>query len=685
MPLFLVGGTMKRYWKKSACPYDCPDACGLLVETDGEKIYRVKGDDDHPVTKGFICRKMIHYADTVHNKARILYPLIRTGKKGSGEFKRISWDTAIEIIGDRWKDLIKNYGAESILQYSYAGTEHLISSGCGEVFFDCLGASRLARTICAKAKTEAFLQMYGQTPGIFINDIKNSDYIVLWGSNIEATWIHGTKEIAQARKNGSKVVLIETYKSGAAKYADDVILLRPGSDGAFALAVAHVLAVEGLLDVDFMKEYTVGYEKFVDSLTMYTPEWASAITGVPAQTIVEFANAYGTAKVPLIVMGSGMSRHTNGTMNVRCIIALPALVGAFKNKGGGYWGHIGCSKAFDIDAVYDKYRTSYPANPTRVFNMNQLGNVLAIKDNPVRSLYVYNSNPVCIAPDQSKIIEGLEREGLFTVVHERFMTDTARYADIILPADTSVEHWDLVSPYGALCVQYTLPVIRAPGECKSNWDTFCLLAGAMGLDDSLWKMSNEQIQKEILSVDNMWRSHWSENEKQRFMEGKACVLPLPDSVDFQTPSHKIMLYNEDIEHPLPKYMPSHSMKLVADGSDCLALVVAPATHTLNSTFNEQEYLVNKRGLMSLKMSVDDAAKRDIVHGDMIDVFNDLAHVHFYAHVSEDVPSGTAIAEGVYTCEQSLNGLTVNALLSQTLTDGGAAATLCDNAVRIRKI
>ena len=317
--------------------------------------------------------------------------------------------------------------------------------------------------------------------------------------------------------------------------------------------------------------------------------------------------------------------------------------------------------------------------------MNQLGDVLAIKDEPVRSLYVYNSNPVCIAPDQSKIIEGLEREDLFTVVHERFMTDTARYADIILPADTSVEHWDLVSPYGALCIQYIEPIIQTPGECKSNWDTFCLLAQTMELDDPLWKRSNEQIQKEILSVDNMWRSHWSENEKQRFMDGKACVLPLPDSLDFQTSSHKIMLYNDELEYPMPVYKSSYSMKIADDCSDWLALVVAPATHTLNSTFNEQEYLVNKRGLMSLKMSVEDAAKRDIVHGDVIDVFNDLAHVHFYAHVSDEVPKGTVIAEGVYTCEQSLNGLTVNALLSQTLTDGGAAATLCDNAVRIRKI
>ncbi len=676
---------MEKYWKRSACPYDCPDACGLLVETDGNRIYRVKGDDDHPVTKGFICRKMIHYADTVHNEKRILYPMVRTGKKGSGIFKRVTWDEALEIIGDKWKDLIKTYGAESILQYSYAGVEHLIANQCGEVFFDCLGASRLERTICSKAKTEGFLQMYGQTPGIFIDEIKNSDYIVLWGSNIEATWIHGTKEIAQARKNGSRVVLIETYRSPATKYADDVILLKPGSDGAFALAVAHVLAKEGLLDQAFLKEYAIGYDAYVDSLNAYTPQWAEAITGVPAAEIIDFAKAYGSHKAPLIIMGSGMSRHTNGAMNVRCIISLPALVGAFKHPGGGYWGHIGCSKAFDVEDVFEKYRTTYPSTKPRVFNMNQLGDALAFKENPVRSLYVYNSNPVCIAPDQHKIMEGLSREDLFTVVHERFMTDTARYADVILPADTSVEHGDLVSPYGALCVQYTTPVIQPIGECKSNWDTFCLLAQMMNLDDPLWQMSNDQVQREILSIQNLWRDGWSEEEQQRFMDGKACVLPLPSSLDFQTSQHKILLYNEDIEYPMPVYIPSHSSKIVNDNNEWLALVVAPAVHTLNSTFNEQDFLVNRRGKMSLKINPDDANKRGISQGDLIDVYNDLAHAYFYAQVFDGVPEGTVVAEGVYTCEQSLNGLTVNALLSQRLTDAGAAATLCDNAVKIKKL
>ncbi len=676
---------MEKYWKRSACPYDCPDACGLLVETDDKYIYRVKGDEDHPVTKGFICRKMIHYADTVHNEHRILYPMVRTGKKGEGKFKQISWDAALDIIENKWKELIREFGSESILQYSYAGVEHLIANQCGEAFFDCLGASRLERTICSKAKTEGFKQMYGQTPGIFIDDIKHSDTIVLWGSNIEATWIHGTREIAQARKSGSRVILIETYNSPATKYADDVILVRPGSDGAFALSVAFCLAKEGLLDTAFLEAYTVGYEKFVESLQEYTPQWAEKLTGVPAQVIIDFAKIYGKSKAPLIVMGSGMSRHTNGAMNVRCIIALPALVGAFKSAGGGYWGHIGCSQAFDVDQVFGRFIESQPRNNVRSYNMNQLGDALTQEEHSVKSIYVYNSNPVCIAPDQCKIIEGLAREDLFTVVHERFMTDTAKYADIILPADTSVEHADLVSPYGALCVQYTTPVILPPGECKSNWDTFCLLAQRMRLKDPLWQMSNEQIQKEILQTPNAWRERWSEDEKVRFLEGKACVLPLPHSLDFQTPEKKILLYNDALDEPMPVYKPSYNLQCVNCDDEALALVVAPAMHTLNSTFNEQENLVGKRGPMTLKMSILDAQKRDISHGDVIDVYNDLAHVYFYADVSDKVPAGTVIAEGVYTCEQSLNGFTVNALLSQRLTDAGRAATLCDNSVKIKKI
>ncbi len=674
---------MEKYWTRTACPYDCPDACGLLVETDGKQIYQVKGDKTHPVTDGFTCEKMRGYGRTIHSKDRILYPMKRTGAKGSGSFGRISWEEAVEIISSTWKTLIKAYGAPSILPYSYAGVEHLIQNKCGEAFFNRLGASELDRTICSKAKTAGFTQMYGSTPGIFVNDIVHSDFIIVWGSNLKATWIHALRKVMEAKKNGSRVVLIETYRWSGSGLADSVILTKPGSDSALALAMAHVLNDKNLLDKDFLNKYVLGGDTYIQSLDKYTPSWAENVTGVKADVIIDLAINYGRAKSPLIIFGSGMSRHTNGAMTTRTIAALPALVGAQKNKGGGYLAHINSSAAFDKSMVC---RPDLQKSKTPRINMNQLADALWGKASPIKSLYVYNSNPLDIAPDQKRLLEGFEREDLFTVVHERFMTDTARYADILLPADTSVEHGDIVTPYGSLCVQMTRPVITPPGECRSNWDTFCLLAHAMGFDEELWNLTNEQLKQRLADMPDPWRARWSDEEKDAFLAGRAVVLPLPDPLDFQTPSGKIELYDSQLEHPLPCFVPNTSLEKCRSGQaeGWLALVIAPASQTLNSTFTDREDLILRRGPMTLKMHPADAVKRDIADGDLIDVSNELACVKFQASVTDAVPSGTVVAEGVYRMDQSYNGLTVNALLSQTLTDAGAASTLCDNSVIVKK-
>lgn len=669
---------MEKYWRKSACPYDCPDACGLLVETDDKHIYRVKGDPDHPVTKGFICRKMHDYAKTVHNSRRILQPMKRVGPKGEGRFEPITWDAAADIITTRWKALIQSHGAQCILPYSYAGVEHMIQNKCGEAFFNRLGALRLDRTICSKAKTAGFLQMYGMTPGIFVNDMVYSDHIIIWGSNVKATWLHALERIRAAKKAGSRVTLIETYRwPGSDGLADDIILTRPGSDGALALAMAHVLKKEGLINKPFMDAHVQGGDSFLYSLDKYTPQWAAGVTGVDAQVIRHLAVAYGKARSPLIVFGSGLSRHSNGAMTTRCIAALPALTGAFMHRGGGYLAHISSAAAFDKDMVC---RPDLLKDDVPLINMNQLADALTAPAAPIKSLYVYNSNPLNIAPSQKQLLAGLGREDLFTVVHERFMTDTAKYADIVLPADTSVEHGDIVTPYGSLCVQATEPVIEPLGESKSNWDTFCFLAKAMGFTESLWDMSNEELRQQIIAKDSPWRSRWSAEERAAFENGSAVVLPLPGPLDFQTQSGKIELYNPRLEAPLPAYVPN--LSLLEPG---LSLVVAPSDRTLNSTFTDREDLTRERGPMTLKISPEDAKGENIVDGDMIEASNALASVCFLARVTPDVPRGTVVAEGVYSLDRSFNGLTVNALLSQRLTDAGDAATLCDNSVRLRKV
>lgn len=678
----------EKTWKKSACPYDCPDSCGLLMETDGETVFQVKGDPKHPVTHGFICSKMQHYEQTIHHPDRIMTPMKRTGKKGSRQFEPITWTQAIDEITDQWKKIIHEYGSEAILPYSYAGNLHLIQNKCGEAFFNRLGASRLERTICSKAKSAGFSQIIGSTGGINPDDISHSDYIIIWGSNIHATQLHVHAQIVQAKKRGVPVILIETYKTPAASLCDQVLLLPPGTDGALALSMAHVIKKEHLANMKFVKKHTNGWRRFFNSLDGYTPQWAQQVTGIPAEVIRQTAIAYGRAKSPLIVFGSGLSRHKNGAMTTRCICTLPSMTGAFFKKGGGIIGNISTSSVFDTAMVQ---RPDFLSKNTRAINMNQIGSALlgdAVNEKgevigklnpPIKSLYVYNSNPADIAPAQKKIIKGLMREDLFTVVHERFMTDTAAYADIILPADTSAEHYGITTPYGSYCVSVTSPVIKPPGQCKSNWDTFCLLAHAMGFEEEHFNYSNEAFVRAVAEKENAVREMWTPEEKAAFMGGAAVMLKKPAVPEIKTASGRIEFYDPSLPNPLPVYIPPQQSPYP------LHLIVAPSLYTLNSTFTERKDLTDKRGRSVLKINSHDAYQRGIADGNIIEADNDLASVQFFAEVTDDVLPGTVVAEGVFGIEESLTELTVNALLSEHLTDAGRAATLCDNYVEIRKI
>lgn len=659
-------------WKRAACPYDCPDCCGLLVRTDGQRIYEVKGDPEHPVTKGFLCRKMAHYERTVHHPGRLCTPLRRTGKKGAGEFVPISWEEAAAEIAGRWKDLIARYGAECILPYSYAGTEQKIQFSCGHAFFARLGATDLERTICAKAKDAGFAQIIGTTPGQNPRDLARCDYILIWGSNVTATWLHAHAEILEAKRRGAHVVLVETYATPAASLADEVVLVRPGTDAYLALAMDRVLRDEGKIDRAFLERCTVGWEAFLASLDRYTAEEAERITGVAPAQLRSVARGFAAAKSPVILFGTGMSRHGNGAMAVRCVTTLAAVTGAFSRPFGGIVGNVSSSMAYDLNLIE---RPDFGRPGVRSVNMNQLGSALcALRDPPIMSLYVYSSNPACIAPNQSAVLRGLEREDLFTVVHERFMTDTARYADIVLPADTAMEHADLAASYGNLCIQKSDAVIAPLGECKSNFDTFALLARAMGFEEPYFAQSGEALRQAVLARANPLRDRLSDAEKARFDAGYAVLLPQEDPCAFATKSGKLEFLQPDLDEPLPRYVSDSC------GKYPLHLVVAPHRATLNSSFTERPELLKARGEMVLLLSPVDAAARGIADGAPIDVWNDLARVRFSARVTDAVPPGTVVAEGVYSPHQAPGGLTVNALLSEALTDGGRASTLCGNTV-----
>ena len=476
---------MPQVRQRSVCPYDCPDTCGLLVTVEEGRAVKVGGDPEHPFTRGTLCPKMIRYPDTVHSPRRLIHPLERKGPKGSGSFRQISWSAAIEKITRRWRQIINTLGAEAILPYSYAGTMGLVQRNAGHPFFHCLGASLLDRTICAPAKDLGWKAVMGRTPAPHPDTVRGSDLVILWGTNAAATNIHFLKGVQAASKRGAAVWLIETYRTPSAAFADHVFLVRPGSDGALALGLMHLLEREGCCDRAFIDRHVQGFEALCQHvLPAYDPDRVSAITGLTVEVLETMARDLSAAEVPFISIGSGLSRYGNGAMTVRAIVALPALLGAWGKPGGGCFAGTATAGAFAMDLLL---RTDLINGSPRTINMNQLGEALVnLSDPPVASLYVYHANPAAVTPDQNQVLRGLAREDLFTVVHERFLTDTAAYADIVLPACSSLETSDIYRSYGHYCIQRTRPVIPPVGQSKSNREVFGLLASAMGLDDRVF-------------------------------------------------------------------------------------------------------------------------------------------------------------------------------------------------------
>lgn len=669
---------MPRTIHRSVCPYDCPDACGLLVEVEDNRAVKVAGDPDHPYTRGFLCSKMNRYDLTVHSPRRLTTPLARTGPKGSGQFSPISWDEAIERIATNWRQIIGDHGAEAILPYSYAGTMGLIQRNSGHPFFHRLGASRLDRTICSPAKGTGWKAVMGDTPTIDPDEVVDSDLVILWGINAAATSVHFMHQVAEARRRGARVWLIETYRTPTAAAADRVFMVRPGSDGALALGIMHILRRNAMVDDKFITANVQGYGEFAESiLPVYTPEKVSAVTGLDPAQIEELAMAYGRAAAPFIRMGSGLTRYANGAMTARTIACLPALIGAYGKKGGGCFPDTATGGAFAMSHVT---REDFMQAPTRIINMNRLGHALnELIDPPVKSLYVYHSNPAAVAPDQNSVIRGLSREDLFTVVHERFMTDTALYADLVLPATSSLEHSDIYRSYGTYLIQRVKSVIPPIGESRSNWDLFSALAEAMGFDDQFFRQSTNELIDHLLSTPSTMREGI---DLQRLSEGRAVRLAaVTDQKRFLTPSGKIEIFNPAEAEPFPIHIPTYG----DNGNLPLRLMTAPSLHGLNASFNERDDLREKQGSMKLKMNPADAATRSLSDGDTVVAWNDLGEVAFYLEVTDYVPQGVVAAEGVWWSEFAPGQRTVNALVSQRLTDRGNGSTFYDNLVDVKKI
>lgn len=663
---------MKTTLHRSVCPYDCPDTCGLLVEVANGQAVSVKGDPDHPSTRGFLCAKMNSYQKTVHHPDRLKSPLLRAGQKGDGDFREISWEKAIGMIAERWQQIIAESGAEAILPYSYAGTMGLLQRQAGHPFFHRLGASQLERTICVASKSAGWEAVMGRTPGPVPETVLDSDLVLIWGANVVATNIHFVPLLKQAKENGARVVMIDTYANHTSALADDVLLVKPGSDGALALGIMHILQREGLLDEPFISAHVNGYERLRNEVLPFNGvEVTAERTGLSVAQIEALALAYGNAKAPLIRLGSGLSRYINGGMNIRSISVLPALVGAYGKKGGGCYGNISTSHFFDMEVIE---RTDFMEQPSRSVNMNQLGDALNnLDDPPVRSLYVYHSNPAAIAPDQNAVIQGLERDDLFTVVHERFMTDTARYADIVLPATSSLEQGDLFRSYGSYSLQRSRPVIPAVAESKSNWETFSLLADAMGWGEPFFKQGADDLLDQLLAESSV-RDVVDIDALNR---GEPVLLPAGDpGPPFGTTTGKVEIENLDLDEPLPRYLPA------SKDSFPLRLMTAPALHILNSSFCERADIRKSEFCMRLQLHPADAAERALVEGELVTATNALGEVDFILSITDSVPVGVAVAEGVWWREAAPGARTVNALTSQRLTDMGRGSTFYDNFIEV---
>lgn len=662
---------------RSVCPFDCPDTCGLLVEVADGRAIRVTGDPDHPITRGLLCPKMLHYERTVHSPRRLTTPLLRSGPKGAAEFTPISWSEAIERICSRWQRLISEIGAETILPYSYAGTMGLVQRNSGHPFFHKLGASRLERTICSPAKDAGWKMVMGDTPAIDPAEMEQSDLIILWGINAASTSIHAMRDAQTARRRGARVWAIDSYRTPTCESVDEAFIVKPGGDGALALAIMHVMLREGLTDEGFIAANVLGFDQLsARILPDCSPQQMSPLCGLPVATIERLAREYATAQAPFIRLGSGLTRYGNGAMTVRTIACLPAITGAWQRPGGGVFPGTATGGAFPLNAVT---REDFITSPTRLVSMNQLGHALnELADPPVNSLYVYHSNPASIAPDQNAVLGGLKRDDLFTVVHERFMTDTARYADIVLPATSSLEQPDLYRCYGSYTSQRCPAAIPPIGAAKSNWEVFCLLARGMGWDEPFFRQSADDLIEQLLHFETPWRDTAT---TERLRQGDPVFLTPPSDPKqrWLTPSGRIEILNIRELETLPRPLPTHAE------TDGFPLRLQPATtpFALNSSFYEQDDLRARQVCMQLMMHPADAGSRGLTDGQQVFAYNQRGEVGFRLQVSERVPPGTVVTEGVWWSEFIPGGRGVNALTSQRLTDGGRGSTLYDVTVEVK--
>ncbi len=667
-----------------ACPHDCPDTCSLVTTVEDGRAVRVRGNPAHPSTDGVLCAKVSKYAERTNHPERVLTPLKRVGAKGEGRFESISWDAALDEIAQRL-GAIAARDPQAILPYSYAGTMGLVQGeSMDRRFFHQLGASLLDRTICSTAGGEAFTRTLGGKVGMKVEFFAESRLILIWGSNSIGSNLHFWRLAQQARRNGARLVCIDPRRSETADKCDEHIALLPGTDAALALAVMHELIVHDWLDHDYIARHTVGWEALKARALLWNPKRAAQVCGVPEAQIVELARDYGTTTPAAIRVNYGVQRCAGGGNAIRAIACLPALTGAWRHRAGGVL--LSSSGQFPVDRATLQRPELLAGRTPRTINMVTIGDDLlrasSVDFGPqVEALVVYNSNPVAVAPESPKVVRAFQRDDLFTVVLEHFLTDTADYADIVLPATTQLEHWDIHLAYGHTDVLLNRPAIAPMGEARSNAQIFRDLAARMGLDDPCFADSDETLCRQ---------AYGNQIDFNALLQNGFAALAIPDAPyaegGFPTASGKCQ-FDSGLRTSggpdVPDFIPNHEPG-GASPDYPLAMISPPARNFLNSSFVNVQSLRNMEGEPLLEIHPDDAATRGIQSGAVVRVFNARGDYRVKADVSTRARPGVVNGLGIWWRKFGLAGTNVNEVTSQKLTDMGRGPTFYDCAVQVER-
>jgi anaerobic selenocysteine-containing dehydrogenase len=676
--------------RHSVCALDCPDCCSLLINVEDGRGSKLRGNPEHPVTRGFLCGKVAQYLEREYHPNRLLYPQRRVDAKGEGRFERITWDQALDSIAERLRSVVEAFGSEAILPYSYAGTMGLLNGGgMDRRFFHRLGASRLDRTICSSAGGVGLTQALGVRYGTEPEQFRHAKLIIAWGANILGTNVHLWPFVMEARRNGAKLYTIDPNRNRTGTASDKHFFINPGSDTALALAMMHVILGEGLHDRDYVERHTSGIDALRERVLAWTPGRAAELTGIAAEEIVQLAREYAGTRPAAIRLNYGVQRSERGAAAVRTIALLPALTGSWKDVGGGL--QLSTSQAFYFNRAglerADLQRRSL-GREARIVNMSQLAQALTtLADPPVKAMVVYNSNPGAIAPNQTAVRRGLRREDLFTVVLEQFQTDTADHADILLPSTTFLEHTDLYLAYGHYHLQLARPALPAPGETKCNVEIFRLLAQRMGFEDPCFTESEDDMVRTLLdsphpflagiTLEQLDREH---SVRLKISAGGEPFLPFAEG-NFGTPDGRCHFNAETLDYTPPVESRHGDAELRSKYP--LELISPKNDDSMNSTFGHRDGVDCQTA--TLHLAEPDAAARGIRTADQVRVYNGRGSCVLTASVDGRVRPGVACAPAVRWGKRSPGGDSVNAVTSERLTDFGGGPTFYSCLVQVERI